>query len=410
MKIPKNILYVLFLLNTIVVFGQMDDYNYMRPLNGIDAQWHQVEISSEIFSNVRPDLSDIRIFGITESNDTIEAPYILKVAAETLSRNSIAFKQINSSHTSEGYFYTFEVPTADAVNHIKLDFDTKNFDWRVKLEGSQDQKNWFEIVDDYRILSLHNAQTDFEFTELAFPASKYEFYRLQINAENDPKLNQAKLYQETRTEGETIDYQIKDFKVDENSNKNKTEISIRLAEAVPVSQLRINLEEQFDYYRPIHISYVSDSTKTDKGWVYSYRNLKTGTLNSLEDHNFKFNSTILQKLKVTISNGDNQPLNITSASAKGYEHNLTARFTEPTNYYLVYGNPTASKPQYDIARFTDKIPATSSLLNLGDEQVLEKTQTERMAPLFENKIWLWAIMLIVIVGIGWLTLGMLRKK
>lgn len=410
MKHLKNILYLLFLLNTMFVFGQIDDYNYMRPLNGIDAQWHQVEISAEIFSKVKPNLSDIRIFGITESNDTIEAPYILKVASETLSKNSIAFNKINSSNTTEGYFYTFEVPTEDAVNNIKLGFDTKNFDWRIKLEGSQDQKNWFEIVDDYRILSLHNAQTDFEFTELAFSDSKYEYYRLQINAESDPKLNKATLYQETRTEGESVDYQIEDFKIEENTNKNQIEISISLAQAVPVSQLKINVEDKFDYYRPIRISYVSDSTKTEKGWVYSYRNLTSGTLNSLEDNNFKYNSTILQKLKVTIDNADNQPLDITSVSAKGYKHHIIARFTEPATYYLVYGNRTANKPKYDIARFTAKIPDSPSQIKVGDEQALEKAKTNGIAPLFENKIWLWGIMLVVIVLIGWLTLGMLRKK
>lgn len=385
MKHLKNILYVLFLLNTISAFSQIDDYNYMRTLNGIDAQWHEVELSSEIFSKVKPNLSDIRIFGITENNDTIEAPYIFKVASETLSRHPIAFNRINTSNTAVGYFFTFKVPTKDAVNHIKLDFDTKNFDWRVRLEGSQDQKNWFEILDDYRILSLHNTQTDFEFTELVFPDSKYEYYRLQINAESHPKLNKAILYQETFTEGESVDYQVKNFKIDENSNKNETEISVSLAQAVPVSQLKINLKDKFDYYRPIRISYVSDSTKPEKAWAYRYRNLTAGTLNSLEDNNFKFNSTILQRLKVLIDNGDNQPLDITSVSAKGYTHNLIARFTEPATYYLAYGNPTAKKPQYDIARFTDKIPKAPSQIKIGDEQTLEKAKTSGIAPLLKIK-------------------------
>lgn len=383
----------------------------MRPLNGVDAQWHQVEIPSEVFSKVQPTLSDIRIFGITESNDTIEAPYILKIASETLSRDPIAFKRINTSNTAEAYFYTFEVHTENAMNHIKLGFDTKNFDWRIRLEGSQNQKDWFGIVDDYRILSIHNAQTDFEYTELDFPNSKYEFYRIQINAKNDPKLNKATLYQETRTLGESVDYKIKDFKISEDSKKKQTEILVSLSETVAISQLKLNVKSKFDYYRPIRISYVSDSTKTEKAWVYSYRNLTTGTLNSLENNNFKFKSTILQKLKVTIDNDNNQALDIKSASIKGYKHSLTARFTEQASYYMVYGNSIAHKPQYDITQFADKIPDGPSKIKVGDEEFLEKLQTSATTvPLFENKIWLWAIMLVVIGLISWLTLEMLRKK
>lgn len=89
------------------------------------------------------------------------------------------------------------------------------------------------------------------------------------------------------------------------------------------------------------------------------------------------------------------PLDVKSFSIKGYKHGLTARFTEPATYYLVYGNPTLGKPQYDIARFTDKNPAAPSQIKLGDEQTLAKAKTNGIAPLFENKIWLWGIMLVV---------------
>ena len=43
---------------------------------------------------------------------------------------------------------------------IKLSFKQENFDWKVKLEGSNDNKVWFTVVTDYRILAIKNSNTD----------------------------------------------------------------------------------------------------------------------------------------------------------------------------------------------------------------------------------------------------------
>jgi len=63
-------------------FGQMNEYNYKRVLTGIKDEWHNIVLPNEIFGKVKQDLSDIRVFGITKDNDTIEVPYILRLATE----------------------------------------------------------------------------------------------------------------------------------------------------------------------------------------------------------------------------------------------------------------------------------------------------------------------------------------
>lgn len=94
----------------------------------------------------------------------------------------------------------------------------------------------------------------------------------------------------------------------------------------------------------------------------------------------------------------------------GYVHGLIARFIDPATYYLVYGNDLAEKPHYDIDRFADKIPIALTALKLGDEQLIEKTSLQKTEPLFQNKIWLWTIMALIIVLLGWFSLIMIRKK
>ena len=134
------------------------------------------------------------------------------------------------------------------------------------------------------------------------------------------------------------------------------------------------------------------------------------TLSSLEDNEYKFNQQITDKLKIIIQNHDNQPLNIEAVTVKGYVHELVARLNKPAEYYLVYGNKKAYKPNYDIINFQQKIPQELSELTIGQEEPLKKSEFPLIGPLFQNQIWLWAIMIIIILVLGWFSVRMLKSK
>ena len=138
--------------------------------------------------------------------------------------------------------------------------------------------------------------------------------------------------------------------------------------------------------------------------------MTSGTINSIEQNEFRFNSTILKRLKIIIDNQNNVPLKIDSFVVKGYVHEVIGRFTEPAVYYLVYGNKKASKPNYDIDHFTDKIPPVIAELVLGSEQLIDKNPEHKRVSLFQNKLWLWMIMTIIIVVLGWFSMRMIKHK
>lgn len=400
----------LLLLFCTFAYGQIDDFNYKRPISGISEQWHQLLLPDELFGKLSPDLADMRIFGINANQDTIEVPYLLQVASERVSVKTFPFKLLNVSHNEKGYYFTIEMPATELVNQLKLEFGQENFDWRVQLEGSPNQKEWFTITADYRILSIKNQSTDFQFTNLIFPDSNYRYFRLLINSNEQPKLNIASVEQLETTNGVRKHYPLKRFKITDNKETNQTEIDLELAMPVPVSQLSIHVKKSFDYYRPISIKYLTDSIKTEQGWLLNYRKLQSGVLNSFEQNEFRFNSTIAQRLKVIIDNQDNQPLTIESVQVEGYTHKLLARFSQPASYFLVYGNSAAEKPSYDIAHFTDSIPERLPELTLGDELPTGKHVAQPAEPLFKNKIWLWIILLAIIFILGWFSFNMMRKQ
>ncbi|MBL4663526.1 MAG: DUF3999 family protein [Flavobacteriaceae bacterium] len=407
LKMNRNLFFLLFVCS--ISYAQMEQYNYKMELDGITDPWHKITLPNSVFEQVNNSLYDIRIFGINANNDTIEAPYLLKRKTKKTEDIVVSFKKLNETYTKGNYYITFEVPSDSSINLMELDFEQDDFDWKLKLEGSQNNNEWFEIVDDYRILSIKNKISNYKFTKISFPNSKYKYYRIHINTLKRPKLISAKLDLQKSTPANYRVFPTIDVQTNNNRSTKKTSIEITLEAPVPVSHISLDIQNSFDYYRPITIQYLTDSIKTEQGWKYNYRTLRKGTLSSMEKDGFAFESTILQKIKVIIINNDNVPLQINSVKVKGYVHEIVARFSEPANYYLTYGKRNPVKPNYDIAKFENSIPKNLTTLTLKDMVSIHKKNMETTEPLFKNKLWLWVVMGVIILVLGWFSIKMIKQ-
>ncbi|MDH7444361.1 hypothetical protein [Aquimarina sp. 2201CG14-23] len=111
-----------------------------------------------------------------------------------------------------------------------------------------------------------------------------------------------------------------------------------------------------------------------------------------------------------IDNQDNEPLTIDTIQLKGYTYELITRFTKPATYYLTYGNNKAHQPSYDLQYVSERVPKELKILQVGIEEPIQQKEVEATESLLKNKIWLWAVMLIVILLLGGFTFSMMKKK
>ena len=406
-----NILLFFILINISRSFCQMSRYEYKRQITGIKGTWNAVGLPDEIYNKVSPDLSDIRIYGITSRNDTIEAPYLFaKNEGATTDRN-IDFKLINQSKKNKDYYFTFLVHEERTINQLNLNFSQSNYDWRIRLEGSRDQLNWFTVVDNYRILSIKNSITDYQFNKVIFPDSRYTYYRLGITANERPLLKSAEMTLLEATQPVLKKYILKNYRITQDKTRKQTIIDIELKKSVPVSRLKIEVKDKMDFYRPILIEYLTDSFKTDKSWYYNYNVAESATsISSLDKKDFEFSSHITNKILITIDNHDNRPLQLGTIEVEGTEKILIARLNEPSIYYLCYGRRNAEKPVYDLEQFSTEISDKVNKTILGNEVFVSNERSAVTVPLFMNKAWLWGIMALIIVILGWFTLKMMKNK
>lgn len=402
----KTIYFLVFLFPA-VLLAQLKEYDTQIPLTTPTDNWHTVNLPNSVFSQVKDDFSDIRLYGTTEK-DTVEVPFVLRSSGPTGTKEELEFQLINSTSNANGYFYSYSVPVDKPINEIKLSFENENFDWKVDLEGSQDQNQWFTILEDYRIVSIKNGQTNYTFSDLTFPEAKYAYFRIHIKGDDKPKLESSSIILNKVLPGTYVTYPTTETTISQDGKA--TLIEIDLKKRLPISYLKVNIIDDYEYYRSMNVSYVSDSVETEKGWKYTYRNLFSSTLTSLEKSKFTFSSTLLNKLKIRVENYDNPALKIGTIDTKGFSYELLGRFTEPANYYLVYGNKNAYAPRYDLQQTGFKLPSEAPTLVVGKEEKIDKPVVLKQAPLFENKWWLWGIMGVIILVLGGATLKMMKEK
>lgn len=402
-------IFLLLLFSVIFANGQTNGYKFKRNITGINSVWHSMKLPDQMYKNANAGFDDLRIFGIN-GKDTIEVPYLLKQRADQIISKEVDFKPVNESANANGYYFTFELNSVTTINQINLAFKEANFNWLVTLEGSNSNTEWFTVLKDYRILSIKNQNTDYQFTKLSFPDSKYQYYRLLIKSSEKPGILEALINKTDTIKGTYQNVKFKKFELKNNVKTKETIIDVTLENPVPVSHLKLNAQSDFDFYRPIKIEYVTDSFKTDKGVQYNYANLYEGTISSLEKSEYHFDNTITSRLKITVQNNDNRPLRLSGLELKGNVFEIVARFDDPKlTYAWYYGNDKTTAPSYDIANFENKIPKDLTFLAIGEEEKNPTYSNIIEKPLFENKAWLWVLMAVIIALLGWFSFKMLKN-
>jgi len=390
--------------------AQYQDYTYIREVETNNSLWNEILLPMEMFDHLRHDYADIRLYTITNT-DTIEEPYLLEILESKKELKRLNYKIINQVKDEQSYYYTFALDSIQNVNEVILNFGVKNFDTRITLYGSDDNSKWYTIKENQRILSILNPSVNYAFTNLTFPTVRYKYLKMEVKGSQDLKLQAPSItYDITRLVGlnrcETESFSIK------NDQRNKkTILTWTTKHLSPVSTIQIKLKDDIDYIRSIRMYYATDSTYSSDGMKYHYRELFHGTISSFEPSIYHFSPTILKHLKVEIINDDNQALTIDEIKVQANSIRLKTRISNQGHHQLLYGNQLAHFPRYDIEKFQNKIPKNLTIASLGLESLNPaniKEDSPVIKPVFENKFWLWGLMGLIIVLLGWYTLKMLK--
>lgn len=412
-EMKKIIFSLLSILYCLTGQTQMTEFIYKRPLLNIENQWHKIVLPDGLYQKSQHNLADIRVYGITKNNDTIEAPYILKALKGKTLYIQKPLRPLNQSSVGGRYYYSFQNKSLEVINELSLNFDPENFDFKVSLQGSQDQKNWQLVVNKKRVAGIQNEFGAAKFTKISFPDANFPFFRLTIESQKDPKLQNVSFSKKTIIEGVYSTYKVKKIQQTHNKKSNATILMLELEEPLLISNLKINIADDFDYSRPMLSYYANEKLRTIPGCDLecSLKVMHRSLVSSQTDNNFDFPAVISNNIKIVIENKDNSELKINSVEVSGYVNELHARFTKEADYFLVYGNETVRKPSYDISLFAKNIPNNLTAISLGEEINMQLEKANASAPKKNyDQLLMWIVCTALALIIGWSTIKMIRKE
>ncbi len=388
--------------------AQIQDYSNKRKLDASTAMWHRIKIPQNMYGKFSADFSDVRIYGLGKKQDTIQVPYIVNFSARKVTESQIPFNIINKSSKNGTFYYTLSLNALKIANHIHLDFGNTNYEYTIDLQGSSDNNEWYNVLEDYRLLSIKNRVTDYEFSDLFFPDAQYTYYRIAVRSKKDPNLIKAEISVNSEDSGDYYRTEVSSFK--DSSVGNQSIYFFDTPNKLMVSHFNVFTTDTVDYYRHFTLDLIINDTNQKVLNPNHAKQIASGYLSSLGQNSFTANEAIGQRYRLTIDNQDNEAISISKIDLFSLEHTLTVRFTQPADYYLVYGNANASAPNYDISYFKDRLPENTTFLGLGnEEEIVKNNPLKESSPLFSNKLWLWAIMVLIIGLLGWFTIKMMRN-
>lgn len=386
--------------------------SYKRKINAKQNSWNYFRIPDNLYEKAEPSLADLRIYRIRQK-DSLEVPYLISGIWGTEAQMDEYFEILNKTKTDKGYYFTLQrEDNQSEISEINLSFDNRNFDWRIDLEGSNDQKEWFGILENYRVLSIQNSKTDFSFENLIFEKTRYKYYRILVKTNEKPLLSEAAFQNDDVLKYQKFNvHKIQNFKV-KNDKKSKTSTAVfSLKNSLPIHSFRIKVENKNDFYRPISI-YAIDTIATEKGKLAEYSGIADGTLSSLKGADLKSYKEVLAKqMMIVIDNGDNPPLKISEIEVKTYENGIVFKAEKSGDYILTYGNQQIiDRPNYDIETFEEKISREKKdTVSLSNEMIVKQADN-RSKPLMESDYWLSGIMIVLILFLGYFSYKMIAKK
>lgn len=395
-------------------------YSYKRKIEfqNTPLKWKSVTIPNELYDKTKSDLSDIRIFNFV-GKDTIEVPFVISIN-DYNPNDPIKPKIINQTKTDSGFYFTLEnTNQVSNISEIKLQFANENFDWKLDLQGSNNQNEWFTILEDYRILAIKNPQTDYRFENLSFQNTKYKYYRIFVKTQDELVLKSAFLNAPIKGVPDLKTHKITDFLIESNKKNKNTIIEFSTKTKLPVHSINIKVNEKNSFYRNFNVEFLVDSIQTEKGWKKHYQHLFSGRLSSSETALTKEdfppltlnNQIVAQSYRITIENQDNAPLNIQYIELQSLIHSIYFEATQTSDYFVFYGNKDSKAPKYDLEKFYDKIiNEPKAEATLSNEILIPKKEEIKSKPLFESNYWLWGIMILIIVILGYFSIKMLSKN
>ncbi|MDD5149497.1 MAG: hypothetical protein PHC28_03310 [Flavobacterium sp.] len=355
---------------------------------------HKIVLPAEIRSFSKEDLSDFRIFDAKKK----EVPYfvIQENRAEILSSFS-EFKVLSKNAIPrKSTTIIFKNPKT-SIDEIVLQITNSDVTKSFSISGSNDQKEWFGLVNNSQLYNLESAQETSVFKTLNLPLSSYHYLKIIFDDKKTLPINILKVGNfDTKIQGEALQECIpKSIQTSQFLTQKKTRIHIIFDQIQIVNQMIFNITNPSLFKRNARI-YWNKNLIVKHKTIKAQEDLFYFELNSETKNAINVPQLFKKDFFIEIDNQDNQPLTFSGIRFFQNQIAIIADLKANENYTIKTGNPKLNTPNYDLENFKSKIANNLPLATIY--KIEHKSSNENSTK--EKSIWQQAWFMWVCIALG----------
>lgn len=366
---------------------------------------HQLVLPPSVISSSQNNTGHLRIYNSAGK----ENPFIVyqrKIVGTQLHEVSILSKKILvDSLTSVVIANEKQIDW----NHVILKIANTGVVKNYNISGSNDQKEWFGLVDNEIIGDLEeNTKTSTNKT-FFFPLNNYAYLKIDFLDKNSSPINVLNAFLDENYQILNEETKLENFRqtVTQDNENHQTRITIAFEDPQQIDEIAFTISAPNHYLRGAYIL-EKKVRKTRRREETFWEQRNEFTLRSKSVNRFMVNALFAKEFTIVIDNENNPELQIDKISFWQYPVRLLTDLNANEKYTLSINNQLTT-PKYDLAASgvdeTIDYPSTT----IKELQSLASTnKSDAPKNFWQNKWFMWGSILLAMFLIGYFSLGLIK--
>ncbi|MFV0541044.1 MAG: DUF3999 family protein [Aestuariibaculum sp.] len=363
-----------------------------------------VILSPQVLAASKNNTDFIRI----SDHENTAVPFTLYQIANTQSHSFIVFPVVYRTQNDSITVIVIENENKRQLNELLVSVANTTVQKTVSILGSNDNKTWFGLLQDYRLANLSSSVSAEVEKNIVLPLSNYKYLKLTFNNKNSLPINCTRfgIYDSKINYAEQVE--ITDFKKSiSTDNENKTTV-IHVLFEFPQLLSWLDFDVQSDMFLR-NATIVVNRERRVKQTVETYKQeLFRFKLNSKEDLSYSFPEVFVKEFFIEIENRDNPPLDVRSIRLFQKPKYLLANLKQNQSYKISV-DTTLGRPNYDIVNFIPKENTLLEVVNIeGFKQIETPKEESKALSFWQSKGFVWTALAIGAMLIAYVAFSFLK--
>jgi len=339
--------------------GSSPHAKFQRTVEPSGPHQNYLVADEAIWKNARPDLDDLRLY----SGDT-EIPYSLVVQRNKIEENRTELRVLQPAKLGGKTQFLIDMSGLTEYNHVELKLGTKDFVAHALVDGQDDPhgQKW-ALLGDCILYDLSSERLGSN-SVLRIPRSTYRYLRVTIDGPVRPSEVRGAA-SETAQEHPEVWRDVGGTPSKVQQGKD-TIFVFSVADKIPIERVTFTVGGSgSNFRRDVEVRNEKDGW-LGSGQIERVHLERNGRRIDSENYSITFSENGERAIKVVVHNGDDLPLDITSARLQQLERRIYFEAAERGRIALYYGDDKLAAPVYDYAKFFQQ-EKDAAVARLGPE-------------------------------------------